>query len=438
MSLTLTVVLFIALLLIILGSGIYIGPGLALLGIVGFEYFIPRMTGMIGTILYNSTASFTLAAIPLFLFMGEIITRTGISQSLYRGISKWLSPLPGGLIHSNIFSCSLFAAISGSSVATAATIGSVAYPEQKKRGYPFKLIVGSLAAGGTIGILIPPSITMIVYGSMTWVSVGKLFIAGIIPGIILTLMFMFYIVLYSLTHRNEMPKFKKISIKEYFVNFFSTWRDIWPVLLILITIFMGIYGGFMTPTEAAAISVGEALIISLLLRKLSLNVLKESANKALRSSSMIFVIIIGAQVLGNCLSMIKVPARLCILIAEAGVSSYTVLFYVIILYLVLGCLISALSVIILTLPITYPLVVGFAGFNPLWFGIILVLLNQVALITPPVGLNVYIIHGITGEKNIGEIFSGIFPFFILMCIFITLMTFFPDIVLFLPNNMVNR
>lgn len=426
---------FIIFLLIMLFSGMFVGSAMTFVGIIGFEYFMPRSATMIGNVVYNSTASFTLSAIPLFILMGEIIINTGISKSLYRAISKLLNFLPGGLIHSNIFSCAIFAAISGSSVATAAAIGSVAYKEQKERNYPIKLVTGSLAAAGTLGILIPPSITMIIYGSMTGVSVGKLFIAGFIPGISLALMFMGYVYIFSVLNKKLMPETEKVTFKEYVINFFNTWKEIWPIIIIILTIFVGIYGGFMTPTEAAAISVVESLIIALILKKLTLKVVKQSAVKALRTTGMIMFTLVGANVLGNIISMIKLPANLCNKIAELGVTPYYILFYVICLYIILGCLMNATAVIVLTLPITYPLVVGTAGFNEIWFGVLIVLLSEIALITPPVGMNVYVIHGITEEKNIGNVFAGILPFLIIMILFMLLVIIYPQIVLFLPTKM---
>jgi len=429
--------LFVILILIVLGSGMHVSTGLALIGIIGFKYFI-GMEKIIGTIVYNSAASFTLAAIPLFIFMGEIIKRTGISKSLYRGVSKWVSPIPGGLLHSNILSCAFFAAISGSSVATAAAIGSIAFPEQRKRKYPIKMIAGSLSAGGTIGILIPPSSTMIVYGAMTGESVGKLFIAGIIPGIIMTVVFMVYICIVSIINKDKLPIREKVSIKKYLMNFLIGWKDIWPVALLIASIFIGIYGGFMTATEAGAISVGEAMIIALLFKRLNFKVLKESALATIKVTNMIIFIIIGASLLGNFISMIKLPAMLCTAIANAGIGRYGVLCGIIVIYIILGCLLEATAVICLTLPIVYPLLVTNLGFNSLWVGILVVILNQIALITPPVGLNVYVIHGISGIKDIGEIFSGILPYFILMCCIIIFIIFFPGVVTFLPGLMVTR
>jgi len=429
----LTVLWFVISLFVILLSGMYIWSGLAFLGIINFEYFMPRVTGMIGNAAFNSISNFNLSAIPLFMFMGEIVLNTNISKSLYDGLSKMLAPLPGGILNSNIAACTFFGAISGSSVATASAIGSVAFPEQKKRNYPVQLISGSLAAGGTLGILIPPSIPLIIYGSMTGISIGKLFIAGIIPGIFLSSLFIIYIIIYSITQKDKMPERKKINFKEYILDFLKAWKDIWPIALIMITILVGIYGGFLTATEAAAITVVESLIIAFLLKSLNLDIVRKSAEKALVTTTMILVIVLGSSIFGNIISMLKLPANLCNLVAELGVSPPMVLFYVTCLYLFLGCVMSATAMIILTLPITYPLIVGVAGFNPIWFGIFIVLLNEVALLTPPVGMNVFVIYGISKEKDIGIIFKSVIPFLLILVTFIIIIIFFPQIVLFLPN-----
>jgi len=437
MSLFALLALFVGSILFILVSGIYIANGLVLAGILGFECFLSKMTDMIGVIIYNSASSYTLSAIPLFLFMGEIIKGTGITENLYRGVSKWMSPIPGGLILSNIFSCSIFAAVSGSAVATAAAIGSIAYPEQRKRGYSRKIIAGSLAGGGSIGILIPPSITMIIYGSMTGVSVGKLFMGGVIPGILMSIIFMLYILIYSIIKIKEVPEREKVSLKEYLVNWIKAWADIWPFAVIITTIFISIYRGFATPTEAAGLSVVIAMIIGLFFKTLNFKILKEAALSAIKTSTMILFIMIGAFILGNCISMLKLPAHLIEVVENMGVGKYYVLLYIFIVYLVLGCIMESASVVCLTTPIVYPLLVSY-GFSPIWIGILVVLQNQVALITPPVGMNVFVIHSITGKQNIGEIFSGVFPYFILMLGVLLLIIVFPELVTFLPDKMVIR
>lgn len=436
MSLGWMIVVFGSLLLILLGSGIYIALGLAAVGIFGFE-FLAKVPQMIGAIVYRTMWSYTLAAVPLFLFMGEIVFHSGVSQKLYSGVSKWTGIIPGGLLHSNIVSCSMFAAVSGSSVATAGTVGAVAYPEQSARGYGRGLITGSLAAGGTLGILIPPSINMIVYGAFVGASIGKLFIGGVIPGIILALLFMAYISIRTMITPALAEPRQRIT-RRYFWNAIIAFKEVWPILLIIIIIFGGIYGGIFTPTEAAAISCFVAMILAAVFRKLNFTVLKESSLSALRTTAMVMLIMVGAKIVGNALSMLRVPAQICAILEGLEISPLLVWFGVVIIYLALGCFMDGISLMLLTLPVTYPLLIETLGFDPIWFGVLVTVLVECALITPPVGLNVYVIHGISGGTNIGEVFKGIIPFFICMLLVIALLTFVPDLVLFLPSIMMGK
>jgi len=433
MPVSLTIGLFIGLLLLLLGSGIYIGAGLATVGIFGFEALV-KLPGIIGTIIYNSIASYVLFAVPLFLFMGWIVGYSGLSQRLYRGVSKWTSIIPGGLLHTNIMSCAIFAAISGSSVATAGTMGAVAYPEQEARGYNRGLVTGSLAAGGTLGILIPPSVTMIIYGAFVGASVGRLFIGGVMPGVILAGLFMTYIGIRSVLNPSLAEPRQRMTWR-YFPDAIMAFKDVWPMLIIMVTILGGIYAGIMTPTEAAAVSCVEALIIAGILGKLNFTLVKKSALGALGTTGMVMFIIIGAKIMGQSLSMLKVPAQLCAMLAAADVSPLIVWLGVILLYLVMGCFMDGISMMLLTLPITYPLLITTFGFDPIWFGILVTILVECALITPPVGINVYVIHGITGGTNIGEVFKGVTPFLICMLLIIALLTYVPDLVTWLPNQM---
>ena len=426
--------LIIILLFVFLGSGLWVAFALGAVGLIGVIFFVGKGGGFIFDVVYNAACSYILAAIPLFIFMGEVVLRCGLSERLYRGISLLTRILPGGLLHSNIVSCALFAAISGSSVATAATIGTVAYPEQKKRGYDYKLTVGSLAAGGTIGILIPPSITLIIYGSFVGESVGRLFMAGVFPGILEALFYMTYIFFATVRNPSLGPPRESIT-KRYFLDFGVIIKDIWPILLLMCIIFGGIYTGIMTPTEAAGISCFVALVLAAFFRKLNFKVLKESAISALQTTAMIMLIIIGAKILTCALSMLKIPAQVCAAAGGLGFNRYIILIFVAILYLVLGCFMDGISLMLVTLPITYPLVVGTLGFNSVWFGIIVTRLVECALITPPVGLNLYVLYGVTAEKDFKELVKGILPFFMLDLADIIILTSFPIIVLFLPSTM---
>ena len=421
-------------LFILLGSGIYVGIALAGAGVFGLEW-LAHQGGIVGAQLFNSINNFPLAAVPFFMFMGELILRSGLSDRLYYGISQWTRIIPGGLTHSNIISCSLFAAVSGSSVATAATIGTVAYPEQARRGYNSSLVTGSLAAGGTLGILIPPSINMIIFGSIVGVSVGKLFMAGVIPGVSLALMFMAYIFVASVIKPSLCPKPDKFRPR-YFLEGIIAFKDVMPTALIMILIMGSIYGGIMTPTEAAAAAAMLALILGAIFGKMSRAIIWQSALGALRTSGMVLFLVMAAQVLGVAVSMMRVPALLTALVAEAGLSRYMVWFAVVIIIIILGCLMDGLSIMLFTLPVLWPLMVTTLKFHPLMFGIFMVLQAECALVTPPVGLNLYIIHGISGLPNIGTVIRGAIPFFILLLVMIVLVTYFPILVTFLPGLMI--
>lgn len=428
--------LFFATIFILLGSGLYVAFGLAGTSILGIE-FLAHMGQTVGPVLYNTLCDYIMAAIPLFMFMGEIVLRCGLSARLYRGVSQWTRVIPGGLTHSNILSCSIFAAISGSSLATAATIGTVAYPEQSKRGYDPALVTGSLAAGGTLGILIPPSINMIVYGAFVGASVGRLFAGGIIPGIILALLFMSAILFMSVRNPSLGPPREKVSGR-YFWEAVIALKDIWPMVLLIVVILGGIYGGIFTPTEAAAISAVLAMILAAAFGKLNFTAVKESAMSALRTTAMVMLLVVGAHLLGNAISMLRIPAQLCAIVAEAGLSRYVVWFAVILIFIILGCFMDGLSIMLFTLPVVYPLLVTTLGFNPILLGILMVLQAECALITPPVGINLYIIHGIAGGTDMATIIRGAVPFFLLMLVIIILITYFPQLVLFLPAHMIGE
>lgn len=427
--------ILLALLFFLLSSGLYVGVALAGVGVFGLE-FLADAGGIIGGIIYNSIHSYTLAAVPLFLFMGEIVLRSGLSGRLYRGVSKWTRVIPGGLTHSNIVSCSFFAAISGSSVATAATIGTVAYPEQTERGYHPVMVTGSLAAGGTLGILIPPSITMIIYGAYVGESVGRLFAGGIIPGIILAFMFMIYIFFAFLRNPSLGPSRESVRPWRYFIDSIVALKDIWPTLLLIVLIMGSIYGGVMTPTEAAAMSCFLALLLAATVGKLNLAIVKESALGALQTTAMAMFVFMGARILGQSVSMLKIPAQLSQMVAGWEISPMWIWLMVIIMYLILGCFMDGISMMLLSLPITYPLMITTLGFNSVWFGVMVTILVECALVTPPVGMNLYVIHGIAKGISIGTIIRGIIPFFILMLVALALYTFVPNLVLFLPARMI--
>jgi len=435
-SLGFVITILFVLLFGLLASGLYVGLSLSSVGVFGLEV-LGKMGKAVGATLYNSLDTYVLAAIPFFIFMGNIVLRTGLSQRLYQGVSQWTRIIPGGLTHSNIVSSAIFAAVSGSSVATAATIGTVAYPEQTKRGYDPALVTGSLAAGGTLGILIPPSVNMIVYGAFVGASVGRLFAGGIMPGLILALTFMGFISFRSLTNKSLAPPAEKLRWR-YFPEAIIALKDIWPMLLIIVTIMGGIYGGVFTPTEAAAISTFLALILGVVAGKLNYTIVKDSALSALRTTSMILLIIVGAHLLGNALSMLRIPATLARMVESAGLEPLAVWGLIIVLYLILGCVMDTLAMILVTLPITFPLMCTFSGFDPIWFGVQLVILCEVGLLTPPVGMNLFVIQGIATGTKVETIIKGSAPFFLLLLVGIVIFTFVPDLILFLPTHMLGE
>lgn len=423
-------------LIVLLASGVYIGLALAIVGIIGFE-LISHMGQTTGAVLFNSLYSFPLSAIPMFIFMGEIVLRSGLSGKLYGGVTRWTCILPGGLLHSNIASCAIFAAVSGSSPATAATIGTVAVPEQRKMGYNASLMAGSLAAGGTLGILIPPSINMIVYGSFVGASVGRLFAGGVIPGILLATLFIIWIMIATSRDKSLAPPPEKFTSR-YFLGALIAFKDVWPMLLIIVIVFGSIYTGIMTPTEAAAASAFLAMVLAAIFRKMNFNVVKDAAMTAIGTSAMLFMLFIGANLLGNGLSMLRIPAQVFNFMSGLGLGVYVIWAGVVVIYLILGMLMDTMAMMLVTLPVTYPLVVTICGFDPIWFGVQLVILCEVGMITPPLAINVFVIHGITPWLKMSEIFKGILPFCIIMLGGLALFTAFPQMILVLPNTMLGK
>lgn len=413
-------------LIILLMSGIWIAIGLGIVGLVTL-FIIGQGGTLVAYIPWVTSSSFILTAIPLFIFMGEILLHSGISEKIYRGASKYLAWAPGGLLHSNIGACSLFAAISGSSAATAVTIGTVALPELMRRGYNERLSLGSLAAGGTLGVLIPPSITMIVYGAVAGVSVGKLFAGGIIPGIMLSLMFMVYIGIRAVRNPNLAPKETAFSPRDLL----SGLADLWPIFVIMSIVLGSIFTGFATPTEAAALGASGALSIALGYRRLTWHILRLSLVNAVTTTSMVMFIIIGATMVGSVLSLAGTAKALGLFIADLEMSPIGVLLIVSLVYILLGTVMEGLSIVVVTTPVILPAVVAL-GFDPVWFGVLLVVLTETGMLTPPVGLILFIVQGIAGSK-LEEVVMGAMPFFLILVLGLLLIIAFPSLVLWIPS-----
>ena len=437
--LTLTCVLFIIMFALLL-SGFWIGFSLMTSGVCAmllFDLSLPptisiwdKIGGLMANSVWNSTNSFTLTALPLFILMGEILQRTAISTRLFNGLVPFLSNIPGRLLHVNVVACSLFAAVSGSSAATTATVGQITLKELSERGYSRSLALGSLAGAGTLGFLIPPSMIMIIYGFLSDTSVGKLFIGGILPGLTLASVYMFYIGVRAILDPSVMP----VSEHKYsLADKLKATRDLAPVLLLIAAILGSIYTGFATPTEAAALGVSGAILIALGYKSLSLQNFKESAIGAVKTTSYIMFIIIGASFLSQVVSFVGIARALSEFIGGLNLSPYLLMVVIGLMYLVLGCLLDGISIVVMTLPIVLPIVVA-AGFDPLWFGIFLVFMVELSQITPPVGFSIFVIQGISGE-SIGKIMKAILPFFVIMLFMVALVTVFPGIATYLPEMM---
>jgi C4-dicarboxylate transporter, DctM subunit len=418
-------ILFVAL-LFLLATGMWVAIAISFITVAGFFIFVGN-SGMTPYVPFATLNSFVLTAIPLFVFMGELLMVSGVSGGLYKGMNKGLSWIPGGLLHSNIGSCALFAAISGSSVATAATIGTVALPELDKRGYNPSLACGSLAAGGTLGILIPPSATMIIYGMLADTSVGRLFAGGIIPGIIMAICFMTYIYIRVANNRTLAPKEERPP----FIVMLGALKDIGPTVSLMIIVLGGIFGGLVTPTEGAALGAFAAMIMALCVRRLTWETLKESLLRTLETSTMVLFLLVAAFLFTSLFGVLGIPDAFCTLVAKLGLPKYVVLSLIYLLYLFLGCFIDGTSAMVMTSSVVIPLITSL-GFDLVWFGVIMVVLIEVGLLTPPFGINLFVIQGIS-KRPLGEVTMGAWPFFIVQIFCVIVYTAFPDLVVYLPN-----
>ncbi len=390
-----------------------------------------KIGGLIANSVWNSINSWSLTALPLFIFMGEILYRTAISTKLLNGLLPWLSNIPGRLLHINVVACSLFAAVSGSSAATTATVGKITLDELSKRGYDRSLAVGSLAGAGTLGFLIPPSLIMIIYGILSDTSIGKLFIGGVIPGLMLAGFYSAFIIIKATINPNVVPD----STEHYsFKQKLAASKELFPVLGLIFIVLGGIYLGFTTPTEAAAIGVVGAFILAIFFKNLTWKNFRQAVISAVKTTSMICFIIIGAAFLSQVVGFIGIARALSLYIVSLKLSPYLLIFVIGIMYLFLGMILDGISIVVMTLPIVLPIVVN-SGFDPLWFGIFLVFMVELSQITPPVGFSLFVIQGISDE-SVGDILKATFPFFMIMILMVVLVTIYPDIVFYLPAKMV--
>jgi C4-dicarboxylate transporter, DctM subunit len=423
--------LLIGSLFLILGSGVWIGLTLSGVAWIGMQLFSSRPAGdAMAVTIWGSASSWTLTALPLFVWMGEILFRTRLSQDMFRGLAPWMQALPGRLLHVNVVGCAIFAAVSGSSAATCATIGKMSLPELAKRGYPDGIAVGSLAGAGTLGLLIPPSIIMIVYGVSAEVSIAQLFIAGVVPGILLALLFSGYLMLWALRNPALVPPRDAVLS---FGEKLSESRHLLPVIGLIVAVLGSIYSGIATATEAAALGVLGALLISAAQGSLTWHTFKESLLGGTRLYCMIALILAGAAFLTLSMGYIGLPRHLAEWIGSLGLTPWQLLLALMAFYIVLGCFLDGISMVVLTMGVILPTVQA-AGIDLVWFGIFIVLVVEMAQITPPVGFNLFVMQGMT-RREISWIAKVTLPFFLLMAAAIALIYAVPQIVTFLPTQM---
>jgi tripartite ATP-independent transporter DctM subunit len=428
-----TLLVFGGLLIAVLLTGIHVSSMMFLLAVIGDRIDLGgSLNRIVGSIAWTTLNEFIIVAVPMFILLGELLLRSGVTEKMYRALAAWLSWLPGGLLHTNIGACAMFAATSGSSVATAATIGTVAIPALRERGYDERLSLGSIAAGGTLGILIPPSINMIIYGALMNVSIGRLFVGGIIPGIVLTLIFMGTIAIIAALRPDLAGRpIPPLPLRDRL----RVLVDIIPVMAIFVIIMGGIYFGLATPTEAAALGVIGALLIAAFAGKLSIAMLHDAFRATVRTTATVLLIILAAFLLNFVLGLMGVGQTVSKWVQGFGLSPYGTMWLLVLVYLVLGCFLETVSMMITTVPIVVPLIVAL-GFDPVWFGIFLTIMMELSLITPPVGMNLYVVQGIRGGSgSINDIIVGTLPFVGGMIAITALLIYWPALALWLPGKM---
>jgi len=422
-----------AVLLFLLFMGMPIAFVMMLVGFLGVTYItsVDAALPLLADNLYGAVAHYPYTIIPLFVIMGAFASSAGITGELYNTFEKWFRRLPGGLGIATIAACAGFAAVSGSSVAAAAAMGTVALPEMRRFKYSQKLATGVVAAGGTLSFLIPPSLGFVIFGMLTEQSIGKLLIAGALPGLLLSAMYALVVFLEVKINPDLAPMIhERVTWKERIVSL----KGVWETLLVFIVVMGGIYGGFINPTEAGAIGASCLFLIVILKRKLTVKGFVHGLLDTIRISVMVIFLVSGATIFSYFLALSTIPTTVSAWIAGLGVSKYLVLTIIIGIYLFLGCFLDAVSMMVLTLPVVFPIVISL-GFDPIWFGVVAVLMMEAGLITPPVGLNVYTLAGIARDVPMSDIFRGVTPFLLGIFVLVVFLTIFPQVVTFLPNMM---
>jgi len=415
--------------IILLASGLWIGAALGISGTLAYYlYGGQRALGAVGYLTFNSLTSYDFAALSLFIFMATILSNCGVTKRIYAGSAALFARFPGGLLHANVFGCALFAAICGSTAATCAAMSTIALPELEKRNYPRPQSLGSLAASGTLGPMIPPSLGFILYGVLTETSIGKLFMAGIIPGIVLAALFMTYILIRSILC-GDVPREERKSAAETAKDLFS----VWPVFVLFILVLGSIYFGICTAVEAAALGCTGALLVAAFFRALNRNNLVMALKQGTNIAAMIFFVLLGGMILGHGLSNYGVPQYLVKLVTDASLSRYELLAVLTAFYVILGCFLDGAAILVITLPLVFP-VINAVGIDRIWFGVVMVLFTEIAAITPPVGVNLFVMQGIT-KLPLEHIVRGVIPYIFLLLVLEILLIIFPGIATFLPSMM---
>ncbi|MCT4609893.1 MAG: TRAP transporter large permease subunit [Pelagimonas sp.] len=425
--------IFLFVLFLLLGTGVWVGLALFGVAYLGLEMFTSRPAGdAMLTRIWTGSSSWTLTALPLFIWMGEILFRSRLSQDMFRGLAPWMQRLPGGLVHVNIVGCTIFAAVSGSSAATLTTVGKMSIPELRKRGYPEYMVIGTLTGAATLGLMIPPSLTLIVYGVAVEQSISKLFMAGILPGIVLAGLFMAYVAGWSVVRKSEVPV---IADKMSFGEKLRESRFLIPIILLILVVIGSMYGGFATATEAASIGVIGSFVLAAAQGSLTWQTFIDSLLGATRTSAMIALILMGAIALTLAMGFTGLPRALAEYIESLELSRFSLLMALMLFYIILGMFLDGISSVVLTMAIVQPMVMQ-AGIDLIWFGIFIVIVVEMAQITPPIGFNLFVMQGIT-KHEMGYIAKTALPLFGIMVVMVFIMIWFPELATYLPDNMRN-
>ncbi len=410
-------------------SGAVLGAALGLTGFALLHFAVGGATRLGVQTVWNTLNEFTLTAVPLFILLGEVLVASGLARGVYRAMAPFFARLPGGLLHTNIAVCTVFGAVSGSSMSVAAAVGSVAYPELKQRGYDRPAVVGSLAGGGTLGLLIPPSLSLLIYGALTDTSIGRLFIAGVLPGLMMAAIFMGWILWHASRNPAIAPETERVPLREALRGL----PAVLPLVVLILAVLGSLFAGIATPTEAAGVGVAAAAILGFTIGDLTLRRLGQALIGTARIFAVIAMVFIGALVLAQAISMLGLPQQMLQVIAEWGLSRWALLAVIVVIYLILGCFFDGLSMMIMTLPLVFPLMTG-VGFDAVWLGVIVTMMIEVGMLTPPVGMNLFVLVGIThGEVKLAEAAKAALPYWLALLLGVLLLCLFPGIATWLPK-----